>query len=215
MGKPREVGVLEAAELQMAHQGAVFEFVGRRVYSKPMVGIFAYWPGASSRRGDTAEETQVHRVAKEALERLFTRGVELKIQPLARYGRLVGDPIALCAVRWRVEAPIRHKGPRSRLQPDILVFAEGGELGFWIAIEVRNTHAVNYRKRRLLQGLSITTLEIDVRGYLGNYMSDDDLRAFIGERLAFEVQARVLTKVSEEYSRAADDDILAAAIATT
>jgi hypothetical protein len=93
-----------------------------------------------------------------------------------------------------------------------LVFAEGGELGFWIAIEVRNTHAVNYRKRRLLQELYITTLEIDVRRYLGNYMSDDDLRVFIGERLAYEIQARVLTKVGENYSRSAEDALLVAAI---
>lgn len=206
------VGAMEAADLMVGNPEAKFMVGSSRVYPKPSVGKFARWPGTGNGRGVTAEETRAHRVAKEVLAARFVPGSEFRIQPVDRRDRDVGKQMVVQTVCPRLEAPIRHRGPRSRLQPDILLLVAGGPLGFWIAIEVRNTHAVNHRKRRLLQGLPLSTIEIDVRDFASPYQSEEQLRNNLTSWLAGAIRARVLTQSNEFFSRLADDAILTAAI---
>jgi len=207
------VDAVEAATLKAEFPDAEFAVAGQRVYPKPTVGTFAKWPSFGFRRGETAPESLVHRVAKAAFIELLESDQALLIQPVRRRsGDAAGEPFSVRAIAWCEEASIRPKRSRSKLQPDVLVQTDGGRTGHWMGVEVRNTHAVDYAKRRRLKLLPMTTIEIDVRGFLDSFLPEEELRTAMLKWFRYAIRARIVTLVGEDKSRAADDAILVIAL---
>lgn len=207
---PYQVSATEAAMLKAEFPDAQFSVQDQRVYPKPTVGTFAKWPGPGIRFGETAPETYLHLAAKAAFVELLASGAEIRIQPVRRRsGDPIGESFVVKVIEWREEAPIRRKRARSDLIPDVLLQMDGGCVGYWIGIEIRNTHVVDYRKRRKLKLLPMTTLEIDVRGFANQY---GDLKTAMLEWFRGGVRARVVTIVGERDSRPPDDPVLLLAL---
>ena len=211
---PYLVNATEAAMLKAEFPDAEFFVRNQRVYPKPNVGTFAKWPCIGIRMGETAPESQVHLAAKAALVTLLESGETMTFQPVARRsGNPIGEPFGVQVVACRQEAPIRPKRARSNLQPDVLLQIRGGRTGNWAGLEVRNTHAVDYGKRRRLKLLPMTTLEIDVRGFLGRFWLDDELKEALLQWFSNNgVRVRIITMVGEDECRPIDDPILLAAM---
>lgn len=212
-GRPFPVGAEQAASIKAEDESAQFYVDGCRVYPKPSIGTFAKWPGETLRFGETAPETELHLAAKTALAQVVSEGQSLKVQPVrVRSGIAAGKVIGIHARACRIEAHIRVKRARSNLTPDALILTRGGLTGHWVGIEFRNTHAVDYRKRRKLQRLPMTTLEVDVREFGKSFWPGDTLVAALADWFRTEFPARVITLVGETESRQTDDPVLQRAL---
>lgn len=205
---PITVDAFQAAAIKLDDDAAEFHIAGRRVYPKPLQGIFALWPRSSLAGGETAPETELHRTAKATLAAVIDERGWVEVQPVHRrsaYRR--GKPIRLSVLAHRVEAPIARPRGRKMLQPDLLALVGASEWGRWVAFEIRNTHRADYRKRRLLKQQTIATLEIDVRGFLKHRLiwPEDELRAALLQWFRGCFDAQLITAPRPEVFRSDSD----------
>lgn len=202
----------EALDIKVDFPDTKFYWLGRRVYPKNAFGklIFALWPGQSKYlKGTTAAESACHRIAKEELLALYSNGRRLQLQPIYRGGRPNGRAVYFDVHMAKSEVGLNRRINIPRLQPDILLKCAMSPYGNWLALELRNTHEVDYRKRQILKRQGIPAFEIDVRGFanIATY-SEENLRFVIREFLQNTIECKKISMPEKNNMRNWDDEYL-------